>query len=148
MFASTDIFINLHARIIQGLLSSKDDGRLKFFTILRALSARRDHAKLFEHGEYIPLEVSGKYKSHIVAFARRHESEWAVIAVPLHLVALISTEQLPLGGTVWQDTSINLPENAPREWLNVITEKSLESTRSLDVGSTLAEYPVAMLLSA
>ncbi len=131
---------------LRSLLNLKDDGRIKLFTIYRILSARRDHPMLFERGGYIPLEVKGRAQKHIVAFARHYENEWAVAVFPRHLVELISPEQLPCGASVWQDTSIDLPGDAPTRWKNVITDNSIDGNGLLDVASALAEFPVAMLL--
>lgn len=134
------------AKLIPDLLEKKEDGRIKLFTVAKALSARRQSASLFERGEYVPLRVSGKWKSHIIAFARRANNEWAITVVPMQLVPVISSEQLPLGKDVWQDTAIELPESAPTRMLNVMTMKYADCGRPSEVGSLLADFPVALLV--
>ena len=42
---------------------------------------RAELAEVFAHGDYQPLEVTGTHRAHIIAFARRHGREAAVVAV-------------------------------------------------------------------
>lgn len=54
----------------QELAESWQDGRIKFALTRKLLSVRRDHADLFTHGRYVPLDVAGRHADHIIAFAR------------------------------------------------------------------------------
>jgi (1->4)-alpha-D-glucan 1-alpha-D-glucosylmutase len=63
------------------LVSHWDDGRLKFAWTHELLKLRRQLPGLFGQGDYLPLEVLGRDREHIIAFARRHGREAAVIAV-------------------------------------------------------------------
>jgi (1->4)-alpha-D-glucan 1-alpha-D-glucosylmutase len=130
------------------LLASKDDGRIKLYTIFRILTARRKFAALFDDGEYIPLEVRGKHKAHVIAFARRYEHQWAVTAVPRHLVALMSATTLPLGRNIWHDTTIRLPGQSPQRWVNLLTDKSHDARGGLEAGVIFSEFPVAVLIGS
>lgn len=56
---------------IEELLANKEDGRIKFFLIFRALRVRGEKRDIFQQGEYLPLGVGGRWREHIVAFARR-----------------------------------------------------------------------------
>ena len=66
----------------EDLLRTWPDGRIKLFLTQRLLCFRRDHAALFQHGEYVPLKVSGTFADCCVAFARRQESEWIAVVAP------------------------------------------------------------------
>ena len=58
------------AAFARGLVEAKEDGRIKMYTISRALRTRREQATLFGAGEYRPLETAGPRAEHICAFAR------------------------------------------------------------------------------
>lgn len=57
------------------------NGRLKLAWTRELLAMRRRHAELFAKGDYVPLEVRGAHREHIIAFARRHRQQAAIIAV-------------------------------------------------------------------
>ena len=57
--------------LIEDLFAEKEDGRIKLFLIFMALRARNRHREVFQRGDYIPLEVAGRFKDHVIAFARR-----------------------------------------------------------------------------
>jgi (1->4)-alpha-D-glucan 1-alpha-D-glucosylmutase len=97
------------------LLKTWADGRIKMYMTWKALSFRREHQNLFLHGEYIPLKTYGSHQEHIIAFARRLEKDWAIVAVPRLLAKL--------GRNAWDDTGIEFPPEAPRDWVNVFTEE-------------------------
>ena len=59
------------AGLINELLSTKEDGRIKLFLIWQALRARGENKDIFQQGDYLPLDVRGKFKDHIIAFARK-----------------------------------------------------------------------------
>jgi (1->4)-alpha-D-glucan 1-alpha-D-glucosylmutase len=45
------------------------------------VSLRRQLPDLFARGDYVPLEIRGRDRDHIIAFARRYGREAGVIAV-------------------------------------------------------------------
>ncbi len=57
------------------------DGRLKLGWTRELLALRQQHRDLFTKGDYVPLEVQGRDRDHVIAFARRHGRQAAVIAV-------------------------------------------------------------------
>ncbi|MCC8944898.1 malto-oligosyltrehalose synthase [Bradyrhizobium sp. Arg62] len=57
------------------------DGRLKFAWTRHLLRLRNELADVFTSGDYVPLAVSGPHRDHIIAFARRHGREAAIVAV-------------------------------------------------------------------
>src|SRR5713101_3292098 len=57
------------------------DGRLKLAWTAHLLRLRTELADVFTHGDYQPLEVEGPHRDHVVAFARRHGRDAAIIAV-------------------------------------------------------------------
>lgn len=55
---------------MQRYVDSGRDGRLKLAAIATILGYRRDHAALFENGEYEPLKVDGPKIDQICEFLR------------------------------------------------------------------------------
>jgi (1->4)-alpha-D-glucan 1-alpha-D-glucosylmutase len=111
---------------INQLISSKEDGRIKLYTLFNALKERRNHFNLFAKGEYLPLNVSGDRAENVIAFVRKWQNQWALVVVPKSIVALTDTEQFGTGMEVWGDTAISLPANAPGVWSNIFSKKSVE----------------------
>ena len=105
-------------RLIRDLLSTREDGKIKLFLIYRALKARRRHREIFREGAYLPLESAGRFRSHVIAFARKYEQQWAIVIAPRFLSHLVQEGDFPLGREVWQDTEVIMPDRSPVEWRN------------------------------
>lgn len=106
---------------------------LKFYLTQKLLHLRRSHPGLFLDGEYIPLGVTGRRSGHIIAFARRLHDEWCIVAA-----ARLFTK---LGKRAWQNTVVELPDDAPTHWTNVVTGiPGIDLSRGLYVQSPLELY--------
>ncbi|GAA4425279.1 malto-oligosyltrehalose synthase [Pontibacter saemangeumensis] len=127
------------------LLQNPAEGKVKLYLLYKALNKRRELQALFSFGDYVPLQVQGVHKHHILAFARQHQGQWAVVAVPLHLASIISELELPLGQQIWEDTSIVLPERAPMQWQQVFGGESLSADGALQIADLFKSFPVAFL---
>jgi (1->4)-alpha-D-glucan 1-alpha-D-glucosylmutase len=57
------------------------DGRIKLAWTAQLLKLRNELADVFALGDYEPIEVSGSHRDHVIAFARRHGKDAAIIAV-------------------------------------------------------------------
>lgn len=139
--AKTDIL-----PLINELLFNWQDGRIKLFLIFQALEARKANLEVFQTGSYVPLNITGKFKEHIVAFARVSNGKMAIALVPRFLTNLIRLGQQPLGEQVWADTQIELPPQAPSFWKNAITAQAVQSGDTISVGEALQHFPVALLV--
>jgi (1->4)-alpha-D-glucan 1-alpha-D-glucosylmutase len=133
-------------RLIRDLLSTREDGKIKLFLIYRALKARRTHRGIFQEGACLPLESGGRFRGHVIAFARRHEQQWAIVIVPRFISHLVQEGDFPQGRKVWQDTEVIMPDGAPAQWRNVITGEVLTAGKALAVGDALLNFPVALLM--
>lgn len=134
-------------KLIESLFASKEDGRVKLFLIHRVLMARKAHEKIFQNGDYFPIQVEGRWRNHIVAFARRDANAWAVTVVPRFLTELVKEDEYPYGERVWADTHLVLPAAAPGTWRDTITAKNIIAAERLLVGEIFQYFPVALLLS-
>jgi len=132
--------------LIAELLKKKEDGRIKLFLIYLGLAARKEAAKLFEKGRYIPLEVRGAHRDHVVAFARKLDDRWAAAIAPRFLTRLVMEGEYPLAEKVWHDTRVGLPPQSPAKWKNTFTEEIVSGKDSLAVGEVLGQFPVALLI--
>jgi (1->4)-alpha-D-glucan 1-alpha-D-glucosylmutase len=138
------------------LLDESADGRIKLYTMHRTLQFRREHADLFKHSGYRPLEAQGEKQDHVCAFARILErdgaiAQQAVAVVPRLIVGLLGgAEQLPLG-KVWKDTWLGLPQaESGQIYRNLFTGEELEvgaqeGTPGLAMSAVCAHFPVALL---
>ncbi|MUG94315.1 malto-oligosyltrehalose synthase [Scytonema sp. UIC 10036] len=134
-------------KLIEQLLSTKEDARIKLFLIVQALKARTENIDVFNAGNYLPLEVSGQFQEHIVAFARSHRHKTIITIAPRFFTRLIQPGEYPLGQQVWQDTSLKLPSGTPSAWKDAITGQTVQASDTILVGETLKHFPVALLVS-
>jgi (1->4)-alpha-D-glucan 1-alpha-D-glucosylmutase len=125
------------------LLKHWPDGRVKMAVSRTLLTFRRSHPELFQRGDYVPLHVSGARADHVIAFVRRLQEEWCVVAVPRLFASLRRTGSPPVGEKIWQDTRIELPPEAPAEWTNILTGETLSG--ALRVADLFRSVPFAVL---
>jgi (1->4)-alpha-D-glucan 1-alpha-D-glucosylmutase len=132
--------------LISELLTRKEDGMIKLLLIWRALSARNDNSKTFQKGSYTPLQVTGLWSDHIIAFARSYQEEWILTIAPRLLTSVVKSNEYPLGKEVWKDTRLELSENTPTVWKNIFTEECIMADKTLFIGDVLKQFPVALLI--
>lgn len=136
--------------LLEELLASKEDGRIKLFLIYRVLKARQKNADLFAKGTYVRLGIEGAIAKNIVAFAREHEGAWALTIAPRLTTALAAKEgTLRINFPGWHipgDARIILPKNAPSFWMNAITDKQVRGKGAIPLYEALEHFPVALLL--
>ncbi|MBD1898503.1 malto-oligosyltrehalose synthase [Trichocoleus sp. DQ-A3] len=133
-------------KLIDELFTSKEDGRIKLFLIARVLEARKQNLAVFQKGDYVPLEVDGKFQDRIVAFARSYENRVAITIVPRLLTNVVQEGEYPLG-EVWGDTRLKLPQRMPSAMKDAITSQSLIANGTVLIADALKHFPVALLIS-
>jgi (1->4)-alpha-D-glucan 1-alpha-D-glucosylmutase len=57
------------------------NGRIKLAWTRHLLKLRNELPSVFTDGRYEPLEVSGRHRDHVIAFARRHGRDAAIVVV-------------------------------------------------------------------
>lgn len=141
------------ASSIARLLETPEDGRLKMYSIWRTLGLRKQHADLFQQGEYLPLAVEGAKAKHVVAFARKFGTTKALVVVPRLVAGLLSDIDLPpIGFQIWEDTHVLLPlRGSSEKYRNAFTGEVLEVQKTgeyakIGVSKALGEFPVALCL--
>jgi (1->4)-alpha-D-glucan 1-alpha-D-glucosylmutase len=145
---------NGDASAAHDVVSRWPDADVKLWTTAACLAVRRDYPDLFTFGEYIPLTVEGECADHIISFARRHEDDLAIVAVPRTVQPLLKDGSAQLKGGMsqidWRDTRIVVPDDFPDEWHCRLSgeqcaTKSVSGARALLVSEVLSNFPVAVL---
>ena len=135
------------ARSALALLETRADGRVKLFTMTRALLARNAARDVFERGSYVPLRTDGNHANSLFAFARTLEDGRAAIACVPRLVT--GRPFPPIGSRCWEDTRVRVPASMRDVvWKNAFTNETLAPRElELDAASMLESFPVALLLA-
>ncbi|GAA4411297.1 hypothetical protein GCM10023187_36920 [Nibrella viscosa] len=131
--------------LLKELWKNRYDARIKLWLVHTLLNERKQQADVFAKGKYIPLTVAGKHKDHVLAFARRHQGTWYVVAVPLHLAALSRKQKEDVLDLDWKDTRIVLPANAPDEWESLLLKTKGKHDNELAVKDLFKRFPLAVL---
>jgi (1->4)-alpha-D-glucan 1-alpha-D-glucosylmutase len=75
-----------------------DSGHIKLAWTRELIRLRTELADVFTHGDYEPLEVTGPHAEHVIAFARRHGRDAAIVVIGRSFGALTQ------GGRAWPAT--------------------------------------------
>ena len=135
-----------HAALLKTLLKDIHHPQIKLFVIYKTLATRLAYQDVFNHASYIPLETTGEFKDHVVAFARKHNhSQITLTIVPRFLTHIIPENKLPLGMNVWKDTAIELHSDFDGEWKHTFTGESIKMSNNLLVGNVFKDFPLALL---
>lgn len=131
------------------MLSQYQDGRIKLWTTMQALRTRRDRRELFHAGHYSPINPTGSRREHLVSFAREHNGQVAITAVPrLSYTLCGGAPRAPLG-ELWENTELPAPSRAPEFMENTFTGEKIKVTanRTLLCREIFAHFPLALLVS-
>ncbi|GAB3378962.1 malto-oligosyltrehalose synthase [Azotobacter armeniacus] len=130
------------------LLEQWRDGRIKQVLIARTLTLRARCPALFAAGDYLPLEVAGEQSGRLLAFARRHAGQWAVVLVPCQASGLLGEAELPLiEPAQWTDTRVLLPEALALRGL-FSSDAVPDRKGELFVSEALTTFPVGLFYCA
>jgi (1->4)-alpha-D-glucan 1-alpha-D-glucosylmutase len=130
----------------QELLQHYADGRLKLWVTMLALQARHRHRDLFRAGSYLPLHVAHGREEHVLAFARQHEGDVAIVAAPRLALTLMKGREEPPLGSVWGDSKLVLPaEAAGRRFRNIFTGETCVAGDSVLCRELFGFFPLALL---
>ena len=126
------------------------DGRVKLYTLAKALRLRRSYPDLFHSGEYEPL--TGDEDPHLIGFSRRHGNDEVIVLVPRFIATMLrGVPRAPLGMERWRTASVRLPRRlATARLTNLFTGDTIEPVVHRGVpwllaGSAFQSWPVAIL---
>jgi (1->4)-alpha-D-glucan 1-alpha-D-glucosylmutase len=132
------------------LLNHWQDGRIKQQLIARVLTLRAEHPALFRHGEYQALQVTGSQAGQVMAFARIHEGERAIIVVPRLIHELLGTAQTPLiTADSWGDTRVILPfADSNQSWKGLFSETVVTTDKALLLSAAFKNFSANLLIQS
>ena len=85
--------------------------------------------------------MTGTHAERVVAYARRDGDHWCLVVAPRITAPLAPPGSLPVAA-VWDDTAIDLPDDFPLAWRNVLT---CEEPASADLADIFRTIPLALL---
>jgi (1->4)-alpha-D-glucan 1-alpha-D-glucosylmutase len=144
--------------LVRELIATREDGRVKLYVTMAALDYRRRQPSLFLEGAYLPLEITGTRKHHVVGFARVAGDESVLVIVPRLIAELTAGRPaVPMPPAIWDDTAVILPSRDIKQpkrdrtqYRNlltgaVLTAEGSEGRRLLRLEEIWTDFPVAML---
>ncbi len=146
----TDIQARIDADLsglLVDLLANQEDGRIKLFLTVQALKARTQYLDVFQCGDYHALPATGKFKEHVIGFARSTKTTTIIAIAPRFLTGVIQPGEQPLGQQVWGDTCLQVPNKGVSTWRNLLTQETMQANGAMSVGQALHSFPVALFVS-
>jgi (1->4)-alpha-D-glucan 1-alpha-D-glucosylmutase len=136
------------------VLGSRADGRVKMFVTHRALTARAAMRDVYERGGYVALNAAGARRDSVFAFARTGGTgdAAAVTCVPRLIASVTPEGEPPLGGRIWTDTRVELPDSiATRSFRDVFTGATVDADTvdgkaGFAAATLLERFPIALLV--
>ncbi len=134
--------------LLNDLMTSWPDGRIKMFVTQRALGCR---ARLYSADPapgYRPAHARGERADHVCAFVRDAGSFRLLVIAPRLVSRLGGPGEFPVGAPTWKNTVLCLPEGSPEEWHDEFGGQSIASSGGrLPLAAAFGDFPVAILTS-
>jgi (1->4)-alpha-D-glucan 1-alpha-D-glucosylmutase len=89
-----------------GLTADWSSGHIKLAWTRHLLKLRTELAGVFTSGDYEPLEVTGPHRDHVIAFARRHGRDAAIVALGRSMAPMSNGGRAWPGADAWQGSVI------------------------------------------
>jgi len=136
---------------VRDLLSTCKGNAAKMYVTCKTLSFRRQNATLFQRGSYVPLRAQGEASEHVVAFARQHEGQTVVVAVPRLCAKLMGEDHDTVcDEATWKDSLIEVPREGASCYHNLFTGECLavkgDEPSRLRISEVFRSFPVALLV--
>ena len=134
------------SEVAREVIAKLSDGRIKLWTMHRALELRRQQHDVFSKGAYKPLLLDDGRKENLIGFTRSHDGQTVVTLIPRFSMTLAGDSgELPLG-KAWGDSRLNIPELNGKTMRNVFTDEtvSVDANGVLTLGDAFASFPVGL----
>lgn len=138
------------AALLRALSATMEDGLIKLFVVTQTLRFRQHHAALFQSGDYLKINVQGKGADHLLAFARKDQSDFVIVIVP-RLMAVFYLDRQDLSRSeIWRETWLELPASSPTDYRELFgqcrsTALPAENQLQLSLPSSFEIFPFAVL---
>ena len=140
-----ELIVNDTSDVWGYLWQNRYDGRIKLWLIHTLLAERNQQTSLFTDGHYVPLQIEGYYKQHLLAFARQYKQSWYVVTVPLGIALMCREQQADAVTLDWKDTRLLLPAEAPAHWENRLDKTEGKTENGIVVADLFTSLPLALL---
>ncbi|WP_416425441.1 malto-oligosyltrehalose synthase [Pseudomonas sp. App30] len=126
------------------------NGHIKQQLIARTLRRRAEHVELFARGRYQPLPVQGEQADRVLAFARIHAGELAIVIVPRLASELLGDTAQPLiEAPKWGDTRVVLPTNYTLPtFKGLFSDVAVTPNKEVWLNAALKDFPVNLLVQS
>lgn len=136
-----------HLRSLDGqrpadLLTNWRNGAIKLFLTRTVLRFRREHSRLFETGEYVPLTFKGKFAQSCIGFARRLGDEIGVV-ITSRLTVKVGR---PPVGECWGSTTADLASLKTSAFTDLFTGREIDGSNPA-LSKVFAQLPFAVLVA-
>ena len=139
------------AELLDEVLQSPEDGRVKMLVTHLALKLRRELPQVFTEGTYTPLTSSGSFSEHVCAFSRSWGGDEVIAVAPVLIAGLLAGRLSPsIGSEVWRDTHLRLTGRSRRSYVNILTNEAvavetIKGHAAVRLDKVLGLFPVALL---
>ena len=132
--------------MLNKLAQNPFDGKIKLWLTYKLLNFRKENPDLFFKGHYIPMEVEGNLKQHIMGFARNHNDQWLLVVVPLITASLSGKPSGEyLSELDWQNTHVVFPETMNGVWRNLLTGEKHDINGAISVSEIFCSTGIGLL---
>jgi malto-oligosyltrehalose synthase len=129
-------------------LANWQDGRIKQWTIARALAVRRKMHRTFSDGLYVPLDVVGPLADHVLAFARQLNDFRAIVVVPRCIAQILPDQNnISVAGNVWSNTQLQVPQHLQSVYGDAFALQNLSVGSAISIDGLFDQLPFALLMS-
>jgi (1->4)-alpha-D-glucan 1-alpha-D-glucosylmutase len=91
------------------LMQNFEDGRIKLYTTMRTLQARRSNVEIFTSGDYLPLMAKGLRENNIIAYARKQKNKLFIVIAGRFFSTLMADESPIIPSQIWEGTALQIP---------------------------------------
>jgi malto-oligosyltrehalose synthase/4-alpha-glucanotransferase len=131
--------------LLGNLWRERNTAQVKLWITQQLYELRKQNPDLFSEGDYVPLQIKGKFKDHLFAFARAYKQAVLIIVVPLHLAKICKEQQTDLFNFDWKDTTIVLPSRLNMEWELMMTGNNVEYEGKIAPAGLFSNSPFSIL---
>jgi malto-oligosyltrehalose synthase/4-alpha-glucanotransferase len=127
------------------LWDERYSGKIKLWLTHQLMQLRKQYNDVLTDGAYVPLKVKGRYKDHIIAFARSTKREMLMVIVPLHLATICRRQEKQWQQIDWADTTITIPEHIQPEGSSLLNAIQVPMQGRFAAKDLFRDLPMAII---
>jgi maltooligosyltrehalose synthase len=126
------------------LWDDRKSGIIKLQLTRTLLQLRKKFPALFHHGEYIPVQVTGKFNKQILAFQRSYEKNTVIVVVPLNIAEIAESQETSPLSVDWYDTSV-VVSNVSGRFRDLVSGEQVQINENSALSSLFRRFPIAVI---